>query len=1047
MGTDGMHDVNWHKIFPKRIPVILRDLAPTNAFNPTNLWPLEEPAAAAAPADKKADAKKDAKKEKKAPVLKKADLIRLQLAKDLEDKKAKQDEEKLSNAKFVNLMDMKMATAAGRLKQLYEIKKEFLSKKNYIDAVDTLWEIQHMPKGATDDEMTVHKKYKKYATKTMDYLKDTPLIPFQLTEMSDRLPPLNLHHMNKFILDTWQKEVLTHIDQNHSVVVCAPTSSGKTVLSSYVSVIGGKVLFLAPTEPLVWQVAALFQAMVKGTVALVTKGTVFLPEGFRILVGTPAAVESVLLDIGYDFQYCVFDEVHDLNGVEGDALERICKAMSCPFLALSATIGNATKVVDWWRGFHPNPIHLLEYRGRFINLQRMVFQKTQVVQLHPCAAVTYDYLVDQGFGAGDLAFTPRDTYALWNVMCKVYPMELIQDIAPEKYFESTVATQRAASPSAAKGSTDDKKKAKSSKKDDKDKKTSSKDKDKKSSSKSKAKDGGDDDDDENLDFLAPMCHRITLLESKQYEEVVKSRLQSLAPQFPDETKSLLSQLGLSTLQSTELDVTALIFDLVAKSLIPAICFQLDSVRCRQLFDELLAGIEAAQDAKFPGYRMKIEADYAEWEKQQAVAKKAQAKSKSLQEDQEREAQEFQESTAPDIHAPHPDFVLTPPGYRLSAAEFREIKWQLRRELSESSDDGHPLVRSLRRGIAIYNENLPAAYLRIVQSLAQAGRLAVVFSDEALAYGVNMPFRTCCFCEDAPTLSSLMVQQMAGRAGRRGLDRQGNIVFSGIEWPRMQELMRGLLPNVEGNPHNLYPTLCLQPFLSTAHVTEELLGRMTQHSLPHFMRGEEITTYLAQSRAYMQAVGVLSPTGQLNVDTSIARLVWECRKDVAESIGIFHLLELMLTEFGRVPGDNIGHQLALFNMLLRVVGREPYHAEYAHATPLQVVAGQEAVWDKVTAILQSLHDKVAALDCPDLVLPVALDAPLDGYVWSTLVENVIPSGLKTAQLNAIKKRLWHVGDKLRLMHNLLMYSGRYGVLEEIVRKCFRRIKWILIDSEV
>ncbi|CAK4326273.1 unnamed protein product [Aphanomyces euteiches] len=1032
MSSDGMHDVNWHKIFPKRIPVILRDLAPANAFNPTNLWP-EEPAQAAGDGPKKGDGtadkgKKD-KKEKKAPVLKKADLIRLQLAKDLEDKKAKQDEEKLSNAKYVNLMDMKMATAAGRMKQLYEIKKEFLAKKNYIDAVDTLWEIQHMNKALSEDEVAVHKKYKKYAKKAMDFLKDKPLIPFQLTEMSDRLPPLNLHHMNKFILDSWQKEVLTHIDQNHSVVVCAPTSSGKTVLSSYVSVIGGKVLFLAPTEPLVWQVAALFQAMVKGTVALVTKGTVFLPEGFRICVGTPAAVESALLDIGYDFQYCVFDEVHDLNGEEGDALERICKAMSCPFLALSATIGNATKVVEWWRGFHPNPIHLLEYRGRFINLQRMVFQKTQVVPLHPCAAVTIDYLVDQGFAAGDLAFTPRDTFALWTEMQKVYPKEAIEDLAPEKYFESTISNGTAASDAAPK-------KSKKSDKSDK----SSKDK--------KSKKGKDDDkdDDDNLDFLQPMCHRITLLESKQYEEVVKDRLQQLAVNYPTETQTILNNLGLSKLESTDLDITALIFDLVGKSLIPAICFQLDSVRCRQIFDELLVGIEAAQDAKYPGYRSKLEEEHAEWEKQHAIAKKAQAKSKSLQEDQEREAQEFQESNAPDIYAPHPEFVLTPPGFRLSASEFREIKWQLRRELSESSDDGHPLVRSLRRGIAIYNENLPAAYLRIVQSLAQAGRLAVVFSDEALAYGVNMPFRTCCFCEDAPNLSSLMVQQMAGRAGRRGLDRQGNIVFSGIAWPRMQQLMRGLLPNVEGNRHNLYPTLCLQPFLSPV-VTDEIVDRMAKHSLPHFMRGEEMSDYLIKSRAFMTAVGVLSPSGTLNVDTSIARLVWECRKDVAESIGIFHLLELMLSEFGRVPGDNIGHQLALFNMLLRVVGREPYHAEYAHATPLTVVAGQEAVWDKVTAILQDLHDKVSKLDCPDLVLPVPLNEPLDGYVWSTLVENVIPSGLKTAQLNAIKKRLWHVGDKLRLMHNLLMYSGRYGVLEEIVRKCFRRIKWILIDSEV
>ncbi|ETW04680.1 hypothetical protein H310_03842 [Aphanomyces invadans] len=1032
MATEGMHDVNWHKIFPKRIPVILRDLAPLNAFNPTNLWPEEAAPAAASP---DADKGKKEKKDKKAPVLKKADLIRLQLAKDLEEKKSKQDEEKLSNAKYVNLMDMKMATAAGRMKQLYEIKKEFLAKKNYIDAVDTLWEIQHMTSKAnappSEDEVVVHKKYKKYAKKAIDYLKDTPLIPFQLTEMSDRLPPLNLHHMNKFILDTWQKEVLTHIDQKHSVVVCAPTSSGKTVLSSYVSVIGGKVLFIAPTEPLVWQVAALFQAMVKGTVALVTKGTVFLPEGFRICVGTPAAVESALLDIGYDFQYCVFDEVHDLNGAEGDALERIVKSMSCPFLALSATIGNATKVAEWWREFHPNPIHLLEYRGRFINLQRLVFQKSKVVELHPCAAVTLEYLVEQGFAAGDLAFTPRDTYALWNAMWKVYPHELIEDIAPEKYFNSLVQ------PSAAGGAVASEKKSK--KKSD-DKKSSSK----KSSSK-KSKDG--DDDDDNLDFLNPMCHRITLLESKQYEEVVKARLQSLAAKFPAETQTLLKGFSLSNLESTELNVTALIFDLVAKQLIPAICFQLDSVRCRQLFDELLAGIEAAQDAKYPGYRLKVEEEYAEWERQQEAAKKAKAKSKALQEDQEREAQEFQESNAPDIYAPHPEFVLTPPGFRLSAAEFREIKWQLRRELSESSDDGHPLVRSLRRGIAIYNENLPAAYLRIVQSLAQAGRLAVVFSDEALAYGVNMPFRTCCFCEDAPALSSLMVQQMAGRAGRRGLDRQGNIVFSGIEWGRMQELMRGLLPNVDGNTHNLYPTLCLQSFLAPNVVTSELVERMAGHSLPHFMRGDRVTGYLDQSRKFMTAVGLLSPTGQLNVDTSIARLIWECRKDVAESIGIFHLLELMLTEFGRVPGDNIGHQLALFNMLLRVVGREPYHSEYAHASALTVVSGQEAVWDKVTVILQSLHDKVAALDCPDLVLPVALDAPLDGYVWSTLVENVIPSGLKTAQLNAIKKRLWHVGDKLRLMHNLLMYSGRYGVLEEIVRKCFRRIKWILIDSEV
>lgn len=38
-------------------------------------------------------------------------------------------------------------------------------------------------------------------------------------------------------MDPWQKRVLTWIDAGKSVVICAPTSSGKTVLSSYVAVI------------------------------------------------------------------------------------------------------------------------------------------------------------------------------------------------------------------------------------------------------------------------------------------------------------------------------------------------------------------------------------------------------------------------------------------------------------------------------------------------------------------------------------------------------------------------------------------------------------------------------------------------------------------------------------------------------------------------------------------------------------------------------------------------------------------------------------------
>ncbi|GAB9474407.1 Dead/deah box RNA helicase, partial [Globisporangium polare] len=1048
--------------------------------------------------------KKGGKEDKKnaAPAagtkLKKADLIRMQVAKDKFEKQSKVDEEKLANVKkSMNLLTMKMVTPTGRLKQLYEILRDLCKKKEFTDAIDTLWEIQRTklirdrpvlgPDGRKkndkqrraeedednklrDDLLAVHKKYRKYVKVVNDYLEGRDLIEFQLTEMSDRLPPLNMHHMNKFILDDWQRTVLGHIDQNHSMVVCAPTSSGKTVLSSYVSVVGGKVLFIVPTDPLAWQVAALFQAMVKGTVALITEGTVFLPQGFRIAVGTPRAVESTLIDIGYDFQYAVYDEVHDLNGAEGDAFERIIKAVTCPFLALSATIGNAKKLQSWWQSHHPREVHMLEYKGRFINLQRLIWheepkddgkKKQELVSLHPCAGITLEYLTKDGFESGDLAFTPRDTFALWKAMKKYYALELVEDVAPHKFFAEKDETEDAS--------------AKESKKEKKSPKSSKKEKEK-SSKKSKSKKDDDDDADYELD-LGKRTHRITLLESKQYEDVVKRRLQELSIKEPKPTQELLdffappASLRNATIEmrsatdsatTSTVDVYGLVNELCGRNLVPAIAFQLDSVRCRQLFDQLLASVEAAENTRYPNFREKVQLEYAEWEKNQAAAKRREAKVKAKdKEDTERESQAFEEKAAPDIYAPHPDFVLTPHGYRLTATEFKEIKWQLRRELSEDSDDGHPLVRSLRRGIGIYNQNLPAAYLRVVQSLAQAGRLAVVFSDDSLAYGVNMPFRTCCFCEDTSeeSLTSLMVQQMAGRAGRRGLDRQGNLVFAGLAWSRIQFLMRGLLPDVTGRK-SLYPTIALQRLLST-NIDTETMERIVSHPLIDFMAGDasaaaapsspkKQATYLSNSIRWMDHFGLMTPDFKLAVDRPVAKLVWECRDDPAEALGIFWILDGLLKEFHHKPGEQIALQLALFNMLLRVVGREKYHEEYAHASKLAPLPGQEAAWDKVSAILETYQEKLDQLgeDCPkELHLRVALLEPLDGYVFRTVVDNLIPSGLGTAQLNLIKKRLRHVGDRLRLMHNLLMYSGRYGELEEIVRKCFRRIKWILIDSEV
>ena len=127
-------------------------------------------------------------------------------------------------------------------------------------------------------------------------------MPFQLEQMNDRLPPLSKYN-RVFKLDEWQCRVLELVDMNKSAVVCAPTSSGKTVLSTYTVVkiaVGessaGGVLFVVPSEPLVWQVAAMFEKLMQGQVSFATDLLSYRPTAehgqSKIIVGTPTALES-----------------------------------------------------------------------------------------------------------------------------------------------------------------------------------------------------------------------------------------------------------------------------------------------------------------------------------------------------------------------------------------------------------------------------------------------------------------------------------------------------------------------------------------------------------------------------------------------------------------------------------------------------------------------------------------------------------------------------------------------------------------------------------
>ena len=123
----------------------------------------------------------------------------------------------------------------------------------------------------------------------------------------------------------------------------------------------------------------------------------------------------------------------------------------------------------------------------------------------------------------------------------------------------------------------------------------------------------------------------------------------------------------------------------------------------------------------------------------------------------------------------------------------------------------------------------------------------------------MPFRTSAFVGDPgeEILDPLVAQQAAGRAGRRGMDRQGHLVWVGMTWPRIQGLIRGLLPNIRGKDPR-YPAIALQSEVSTfasAPVSEDKLKSVCDCTLADFVDEKESGQYVDKSREWMMKMNL------------------------------------------------------------------------------------------------------------------------------------------------------------------------------------------------
>jgi len=130
----------------------------------------------------------------------------------------------------------------------------------------------------------------------------------------------------------------------------------------------------------------------------------------------------------------------------------------------------------------------------------------------------------------------------------------------------------------------------------------------------------------------------------------------------------------------------------------------------------------------------------------------------------------------------------------------------RKEL-EASPTYHTISDLVKKGIAFHHSGLQPLLKEIVEILFTRGFIKVLFATETFSVGLNMPTKTVVFTAltkmsdgGIRRLRTDEYLQMAGRAGRRGLDTQGLVLYAPMDDPldpiELKGLLTGSLPPLQ-----------------------------------------------------------------------------------------------------------------------------------------------------------------------------------------------------------------------------------------------------------
>ncbi|KAF5370269.1 hypothetical protein D9758_006936 [Tetrapyrgos nigripes] len=677
--------------------------------------------------------------------------------------------------------------------------------------------------------------------------------------------------------DAWQRKVLDCIDRRTSLLVVAPTSAGKTFISYYAmervlrESDSGILVYVAPTKALVTQIAAevyaRFSKELKGKTvwAIHTRDhRIHNPQNCQILITVPEVLSIMLLSPTLaknwlpHLRWVCLDEIHCIGQQEGGSVwEQLILMAPCPIIGLSATIGDPQMFSDWLGSVqraHGFEYEFIQHPHRYSHLRKYIYLlDSRDNKLKPFKGLSSHEHTNRSrfihpittlsFGARflpeDLALEPRDTLTLYHVLREVCTapddpkiVAALNGLNPGDFFPST------------------------------------------SGQLLRQKDV--------LRYEAQLKEIVSRLAGANDRLDSQSLLRRVIAKLDSTMESKVPAQQVNVTPPPKALLDNLIFflsDLHVAGELPAILFSFDRTGCEKMVkvvNQALIDAERTWRAQDPTWSRKVQ----EWEKWKERAKDRK-RAGTKQAKKKKDADDFPEDTTPSSW--QSSFDPTEPSQQFSFADYHcYSKSELEEDIQSMTGWVQPWALSaLRRGIAVHHSGMNKGYRALVESLFRKGFLRVVIATGTLALGINAPAKTSVFCGDSVFLTALMYRQCAGRAGRRGFDLLGKVVFYGLSMDRVYRLILSRLPSLQGS-FALTSTLNLRLFnllhgsdyaeISTRTVNS--LMSLSRISLSSEVGQQQLLHHMRFSIEYLQRARLLDEKGRpMNLFAMAAHLYY------------------------------------------------------------------------------------------------------------------------------------------------------------------------------